>query len=390
MVRKLSSLFSFLLIPLLVSGSGERILQKAERFLRKEIIARADSAMDERPVTITSFRCHRSSGGKHDFYSEGDYWWPDPENPDGPYIQRDGMSNPGIFSDHRIAMIRFSRITGLLASAYKITGEEKYVLKAFEHLKAWFADTSTLMNPSLLYAQAIHGRATGRGTGIIDTVHLTEVAQSILVMENAGCLDKQLLQTVKSWFREYLEWLMTHQYSKDEMNTKNNHATCWVMQVASFAKLTGDEHMINFCRERYIHTLLPDQMAIDGSLPEEIRRTKPFGYSLFNLDALTMVCLILSDSKNDLFYYKTNDGKSLKKGIEFIYPFVTDKNKWPYKKDIMYWENWPVAHPFLLFGSYIYKNKDWFRSWKSLNHFPENNEVVRNLPIRNPVIWMIN
>ena len=30
----------------------------------------------------------RSAGGPHDFFSEGDYWWPDPEHPDGPYIQQ--------------------------------------------------------------------------------------------------------------------------------------------------------------------------------------------------------------------------------------------------------------------------------------------------------------
>ena len=91
-------------------------------------------------------------------------------------------------------MIRLSQIVGQLASAYKITGDEKYVRQAFIHLKAWFADTSTRMNPSLLYAQAIKGRFTGRGTGIIDTIHFIEVAQSILVMEKAKCVDKQLLR----------------------------------------------------------------------------------------------------------------------------------------------------------------------------------------------------
>ncbi len=34
------------------------------------------------------------------------------------------------------------------------------------------------MNPNLQYAQAIQGRFTGRGTGIIDTLHLVEVARA--------------------------------------------------------------------------------------------------------------------------------------------------------------------------------------------------------------------
>lgn len=386
---KFSSLLSiFILIPVLGICSDRSIKRKTIRLLRTEIIARADKVLYEKPVTITAFSSDRSAGGIHDFYSEGDYWWPDPKNPDGPYIQRDGMSNPGNFTDHRRMMIRFSQIVGQLASAYKITGDEKYARQAFIHLKAWFADTSTRMNPSLPYAQAIKGRFTGRGTGIIDTIHFIEVAQAVLVMEKAKCADKQLLASIKSWFSEYIEWLMTHPYSIDEMNAKNNHATCWVMQVAEFAKLTGDEKILEFCRRRYTDIILPDQMASDGSFPQELRRTKPYGYSLFNLDAMTMVCLILSDKNNDLINYQTPDGRSLRKGIEFLYPFVADKAKWIYNKDVMYWDEWPVAHPFLVFGADSFGVKSWFDTWILLEHFPVNEEVIRNLPVRNPVIWM--
>jgi len=381
-------LYLLILIPYFVFGSPKDIKRQVIRLLKTEIITRADKVLYEKPLSITSFPCDRSTGGIHDFYSEGDYWWPDPQNPDGPYIQRDGMSNPANFTDHRKMMIRLSQIVGQLASAYIITGDERYVLKAFEHLKTWFADTSTRMNPSLLYAQAVKGRFTGRGTGIIDTIHLIEVAQAVLLMEKAKCVNKQLLDSIRFWFSEYLTWLMTNQYGIDEMNAKNNHATCWVMQVAEFARLTGDEKILEFCRQRYRDVLLPDQMAPDGSFPQELRRTKPFGYSLFNLDAMTMVCLMLSDKNNDLMNYMTPDGRSLKKGIEFLYPFVADKNKWSYGKDVMYWDYWPVAHPFLVFGAYRFDMRSWFSVWKALDHFPSNEEVIRNMPVRNPVIWM--
>lgn len=54
----------------------------------------------------------------------------------------------------------------------------------------------------------------------------------------------------------------------------------------------------------------------------------------------------------------------------------------------MYWEEWPVAQPFLLFGYQHFGNKNWFESWKRLEHFPKNDEVIRNLPIRNPLLWL--
>lgn len=64
----------------------------------------------------------------------------------------DGLTNPDNFLIHRKEMVRLSKIIGALASAYKITGDEKYVKQAIIHLKAWFTDTSTMMNPNLQYA----------------------------------------------------------------------------------------------------------------------------------------------------------------------------------------------------------------------------------------------
>jgi len=355
--------------------------------LKDSILKKADLALKQPPITVTADTAYRSAGGIHDFYSEGDYWWPDHQNPNGVYIQKDGMSNPDNFVAHRLSMIRFSEIVGILTSAYKITGDKKYALKALTHMKSWFVDPQTLMNPSLLYAQAIKGKVTGRGIGIIDTIHLMEVAQSLYVIQNTSSLELELVDKIKKWFSEYLFWLTSHKYGKKEMSRTNNHATCWFMQVASFAKLTGNTQILDFCREKYKTVLLPNQMAVNGSFPEELARTKPYGYSLFNLDAMTILVQIISDDTHDLWNYKTPDGKCIKKGIEYLYPFVENKNLWQLKPDVMYWENWPVAQSFLIFGAKNFNNKKWFKTWENLKHYPRDEEVVRNFPIRNPIIW---
>jgi len=356
--------------------------------LRDHVLQEAAWAMEQEPVTVTATRAPKSAGGKHDFFSEGDYWWPDPSNPGGPYVQRDGQSNPENFIAHRIAMIRFSQIVGALASAYVVTDDNKYVSHAFRHARAWFVDSTTLMNPSLLYAQAIQGRFTGRSIGIIDTIHLMEVAQGLSVMQHCGTVDQSVLASVKEWFSKYVAWLTTHPYGKDEMKAQNNHGTCWVMQVAAFTKFTGDQEMLAFCRERYKTVLLPDQMAADGSFPRELGRTKPYGYSLFNLDAMAMICQILSNEKDDLWRYRTADDKSVEKGIRFLVPFIEDKSKWSYRPDVMYWENWPVAQPMLVFAAKAFDNTEWFGVWEKLDHSPAVPEVIRNLPVRNPIIWL--
>lgn len=386
-MRFATLLFILMAIQVTLCQAQPYFRKEVTAVLKDQVLSQAAWALKEQPVTVTASASPRSAGGKHDFFSEADYWWPDPAQPDGPYIQRDGQTNPDNFVAHRHAMIRLSRIVGALASAYVITGDNKYVTHALRHAKAWFVDTTTLMNPSLLYAQAIKGKVTGRGIGIIDTIHLMEVVQGLLVMENSSAADKALYVAIRKWFADYLTWLTTHQYGKDEMNAENNHGTCWVMQVASFAKFTGNRDLISFCRERYKTVLLPSQMAEDGSFPRELKRTKPYGYSLFNLDAMTMVCQILSDNKEDLWQYKTSDGRSIEKGIRFLFPYVQDKSRWPFSKDVMYWDNWPVAHPFLVFGAQAHHEKTWMETWKKLDRDPQVDEVIRNLPVRNPVIW---
>lgn len=374
--------------PVKRSGTNKKYYAAAVKILRPYILAEASWALQQVPVTVTAARSQRSAGGQHDFYSEGDYWWPHPGSPDSAYVQRDGMTNPDNFTAHRQALIRFSRVVGALASAWKITGEEKWVSQAMKHCKAWFTDTVTLMHPNLLYAQAIKGRATGRGIGIIDTIHFMEVAQALLVMEKAPGTDKTAMALIRRWFEQYLQWLTTHPYGKDEMNAANNHGTCWTMQVASFAQFTGNRELTDFCRDRYKRVLLPTQMAEDGSFPLELKRTKPYGYSIFNLDAMTMLCQILSTPQDDLWNYKTGDGKSVRKGIEFLYPYVAAKSRWPWQPDVMYWNEWPVAQPFLLFGASAYDRPDWFNAWKKLEHAPAVEEVIRNLPVRHPLIWI--
>lgn len=371
-----------------VEAKGFNWKKETQAVLKKSVLKNAAWAMKQVPEIVTASVCERSTGGKHDFYSEGDYWWPDPQNPDGKYIRRDGETNPENFVAHRLAMIRFSRIVGSLASAYIITKDEAYVKQAFLHINAWFSDPETMMNPNLLYAQAIKGISTGRGIGIIDTIHLMEVVQGIICMQTASCVDEKDLQSARHWFAEYLTWLTTHPYGKDEMNAENNHGTCWVMQVASFAKFTANKELLQLCSERYKNILLPKQMAEDGSFPRETSRTKPYGYSLFNLDAMVTICQILSEPGNDLWEYTTDKRLNMKKGLDFMFPFIQNKSKWILPQDVMYWEEWPVAQPALIFGAIKYDNKSYFNLWKSLDHNPSNQEVVRNLPIRNPLIWM--
>ena len=374
-------LTSLLCLVFITKGTCQNSLfQKVAQTLSKQILLDANQALKAEPITVTHFTCERSKGGKHDFFSEGDYWWPDSLHPNGPYIQRDGFTNPQNFTAHRIAMIRFSKTVGTLTSAFLLTKNPKYSAAATKHLIAWFIDTATLMNPSLLYAQAITNKVSGRGIGIIDMIQMIEVAQSVAVLEKNKQINPVILSGIKKWFSNYLTWVTTHSYGVEEREAKNNHGTCWTMQVAVFAKLVGDTSLLQYCTKRYKEVLLPSQMASDGSFPLELKRTKPYGYSLFNLDAMTTLFTVLSIQQET----------AIKKAVDFMFPYIANKQTWPYQKDVMYWDEWPVAPIALLFGAQKFNNTAWLDTWTRLEHFPKNEEVIRNTPLRNPLIWIHN
>lgn len=374
---------------------------------RPRVRTLAETALTGEPATITSVTNPRSAGGCHDFSSDADYFWPDPANPAGPYLARDGMSNPENFNAHRQLMVDMAGKVGALAAAYKLTGEDRYAAGAVRHLRAWFVDPATRMNPTLLYAQAVRGVSTGRRIGLIDTLPLIEPALAVVALRGSPALTPGLDTAITTWFGDYLHWLRTHPFGLEESNSLTNHSTCWSLQVACFAKVTGDEAALAECRRRLKEFHLVVQMAPNGSFSDEVRRTKPYGYSIFHLDVMVALAHLISTPDEDLVQFRLPDGRGLVRGIEWLAPFIKDKDAWLktvrrppkgqslagptdplVKPDVMKWEYWPVRQPFLLFGALSTGRREWLSTWQGLDPDPKVGEIIRNFPIRQPVLWL--
>ncbi|MVZ64735.1 DUF4982 domain-containing protein [Sphingobacterium sp. DK4209] len=371
-----------------IEGNTVNVKDQVIERLKTQVIQDAEKALKAPIKTISSITSERSLGTKNDFYSEGDYWWPNPANPDGPYIRKDGMSNPENFVAHRELLMGFGDIVSDLVSGWLLTKDHRYAKQAIAHAKAWFMDKNTHMNPSMNYAQAIKGVASGRGIGLIDGIHLIEVARSMEHLKTAGELNATEQQAINEWFASYLQWMNTHPYGLEEKATKNNHASCWLLQAAAFARYTENQAILDSCVHRFQEVILPNQMADNGSFPLELARTKPYGYSLFNLDIFAGITRILQKHSPNIARL-TADGKNLEKGIDFMYPYIVDKAKWSYPQDVMYWDNWPIAHSFLLFGAQDYQREDLLAAWMKLPLNYSELEVRRNSPMRHPLLWIL-
>jgi hypothetical protein len=293
---------------------------------------------------------------------------------------------PDKFVAHREALIRLGVQVPALAAAWKITGQARYAVHAEKHLDAWFVSAQTRMNPNLDHAQAIIGVNTGRGIGVIDTLHLVEVARAVGVLRD-GRKDQAIYKPVTGWFADYLTWMTTSTNGTQERDERNNHGTCWALQAASFARLTGNGAVMDLARSR-IKALVPGQIAVDGGQPLELARTKPYGYCLFNLDVLAASAFVLSTPSQDLWRYKGAGGGSIADALAYMAPFIADKSSWTRPPDVEAFAGWPVRHPSLLFGGLSLARPDYLAIWGRLNPDPTENEIIRNYPIRQPVLWL--
>jgi Alginate lyase len=354
---------------------------------RKRVLDAAAAFASQTPLTITAFPATRSAGGRHDFFSQADYFWPSPKDPNGPYINRDEQSNPDNFDEHRKVMVRLSIQMPALTAAWLLTGDRRYANRACDHLRAWFVTAETRMNPNLQFAQAVQGVSTGRSYGIIDSLHLVEVARAASFL-TAGMLSPQDADALRDWFRSYLDWLSTSDPGKTERDAKNNHAMCWALQAAEYARLAGNEAARQEVYRRYRETLLPDQLDADGSFPRELARTKPYSYSIFNFDVMAGLCQSLKGLMPDPPAFQLSDGRGLSKAAEFIYPYVKDKGAWKWAKDIEHFDTLPVRSPGLLFSGIAFHEQKYIGLWKTLNPDPTDKEIIRNYPIRQPLLWI--
>jgi hypothetical protein len=135
------------------------------------LIARADAALARKPGSVMDKTTIPLSNDRHDYLSIAPYWWPDPANPSGPYVRRDGEINPkrDTRSYDRTSIGRMSTDAETLALAYYYSDDPRYAKKAAAVIRTWFLDPATAMNPNAMFAQAVPGRENGRAEGVLDT-----------------------------------------------------------------------------------------------------------------------------------------------------------------------------------------------------------------------------
>ncbi len=300
---------------------GDSIKHHLKSADRERIRALAAQAVKAGPWSVTASRPKGLSLNPHEYFSEGPYWFPDPKNPNGPYIRRDGDRNPDRFTANRTALGDMSGATLALGLAAYLLEDREKIPHARDILTRWFLDPQTRMNPDLEHGQAIRNRNDGRGAGIIDTVSLIHCVQGILLLEAAG-LDAKTAAGLRQWFAEYLTWLTTSTKGQAEMRSGNNHMTWWSAQAAAYSVFTRNTQQQKKIWD-YYRTALLTELRPNGSAPREEARTDSLSYSTFNADAFATLCRIAQTSGVDLW-------APLQPLFNYLMPFVQHPDTWKF------------------------------------------------------------
>lgn len=311
-------------------------LEQEEPRLQKayaQLILAADKALLEGPFSVTDKTQLPPSGNKNDYASYSRYWWPDPTKADGlPYIRRDGETYPGsqsLDASDRQRIGALGENIEALGLAYYFTGKEKYAQKVAQLLRVWFLDKTTRMNPNLNHAQCRPGHNTGSKSGVLDGRIMIKALEASLLIEGSKALSKEEKKGLKRWAEAYFEWLTSSELALQEAASKNNHGSYYDLQALYFALYAGKKAQAQQIAQDFYTKRILKQIQADGSMPEEMARTRPLFYSIYNLNALFLVAHLAEKVGEDL--WKTNDPSSLlRTALDYLVPYTDPDKSWPH------------------------------------------------------------
>ena len=314
-------------------AAGDKDLAKA----LNNLVVEADQALLETPPTVTAKTKIPPSGDKHDYMSLAPYYWPDPKSKTGlPYIRHDGKVNPECRDEAMNDSPRERKLgdaVETLSLAYYFTGDEKYAAKAAQFVHVWFLDPETRMNPNFKYAQAVLGVNEGRGTGILEGRNLAIAADAVHLIEGSKSWTAAEQKDLDAWLNTYLDWVLTSKAGKEEHAAKNNHGTWYDVQTARLALCLGRKEVARRIIEEAKQGRVAVQIEPDGRQPLELERTASFNYSHFSLEALCELATLGEHAGVDLWNFKTADGRSIRRAMEFLLPFIDEPAKpWPFEQ----------------------------------------------------------
>lgn len=219
--------------------------------------------------------------------------------------------------------------TWVLGLAFQSTREARFAEHAAKLVRTWFLDEATRITPHLNYAQARigWGRNKGRGAGIIEMKDLYYFLDAIRLLQLSGALTEAEIESLKNWFREYLQWLLKDAQGRRERTRRNNLGTYYDLQVTAIAAWLGEVLVLrDALRDARLRVSL--QFDADGRQPEELKGTITAHYCCFNLQGWVNLAELAERTLGVDLWSEDCKGRSLRKALEWTLQYRN--REWPF------------------------------------------------------------
>jgi len=294
----------------------------------KKIVKDADAALEQPIANVVDEGALPPSGDPHDYYSYSPYWWPDPENPDGPYIWRDGVTNPDRNTSDISRLEAMRDAIRSLVPAWYFTGDERYAERAVQQLRAWFLNPATRMNPNVQFGQKRRGHNYNSPSGVLEAWRMRWVIDCAILLESYPGWTVEEANGLRSWFSQFATWMVESPEGIEESMQPNNHGSWYNAQLILYA-LYGKNFDLARKQLDGMPARIFSQVFIDGRQPQELIRTRSLNYSIYNARALITVARLGRHLNYDLFAYRSLEGRSIELAIDYMTPFILGEKEWP-------------------------------------------------------------
>ena len=311
---------------------------------------------------------------KHFYVSLAPFWWPDLKNQSGRYVRKDGVINPEVDKYDSNRLLELSSRLKTLSIAYFLSEDKKYLDSYLSLIQCWFIDSATYMYPNMEYSQIRigHDDNKGRAEGLIDAYNFNDIIESVRLVQSMNSFPPSLFIQLKSWFSSFLQWMQDSEIGIKESEASNNHSIAYDVTLLNISVFVGNKSTQKKIKKSFANRM-QSQILIDGSQPEELKRTRAFNYSVYNLSHIIDYYYIQKNLGNRI---SKKDLTLLRSAIDYLNQYVGYQYLFPYS-EIGNWKSSEDAFK-RLFNRYMRMGKNIKKmNFYSINEFNNLNNIIK-------------
>ena len=295
------------------------------------IIQRANTFILQPNKAVTIDKRLNLGPNEHYYCSMGPYRWADPDNPNS-FILRDGVINPDyLYYDVGKLAEMVSRCT-YFSKAFYLTHDLKYYDAFISQIKEWFLNEETYMEPNFDYSQ-VKENNIGSSSGMIDAYQFNALLESVRLVNMTKRIDRKTYNGLKRWINSFAVWSVA-KYGDYFKKVNNNISLAFDVTMIDLFVFSGERKKAKIIAKDFTKTRIINQISEDGKQEVELKRTRAYYYSIYNLSHILDYCYMVSIwDKN---YYQKYGGR-VDKAFEFLLSYVDQPDTFPYQQ-ITDWE----------------------------------------------------